>query len=173
MNSEKIIESGMTFGSFPVGNYFHIEKSKTYANIQDNVKIAEFLLLRHKQGSPVVWIIEAKSSSPRPETKQNFDDFINEISNKLVNAFSLGVASILKRHTFAENELSPQFKGLDLVETGFKFVLIINGHREEWLAPLLDALNNVLQPTIKTWALDPMAVAVLNENGARKFGLVK
>jgi hypothetical protein len=78
MTTQPIIESGMTFGLYPEGHCFHIEKSQTYQDIQEGVKIAELLLL-HPPNSPKVWIIEAKSSSPRPETQPGFDDFIEEI----------------------------------------------------------------------------------------------
>jgi len=173
MNSEVIIESGMTFGPFPAAECFYIEKSKTYAKIQQHVQMAEFLLLRHDRRNPVIWVIEAKSSSPKSETQPNFDNYINDIHDKLVNAFLLGMASCLKRHALASSELSQQFRKLDLAKTDFKFILIVNGHKDDWLVPLRDALYNALRATVRTWALSPMAVAVLNEVGARKYGLIE
>ena len=44
MTMNQIVESGMTFGPYPQGHCFFIEKSATYKKIQNNVKIAEFLL---------------------------------------------------------------------------------------------------------------------------------
>ena len=85
MTTEPIIESGMTFGPYPEGHCFYIEKSETYQKIKEGVKIAEFLLL-HSQDDSIVWIVEAKQSSPRPETQPNFDDFLLEIQEKLTNA---------------------------------------------------------------------------------------
>jgi len=65
------------------------------------VKMAEFLLLQQPEDdSPVVWIVEAKSSSPWPQSQADFDNFIEEIRQKLSNALSLG------RHPAAEVELS-------------------------------------------------------------------
>lgn len=65
MTTEAIIESGMTFGPFAAGECFYVEKSKCYGLIQDGVQMAEFLLLRQKQDhAPVIWVVEAKSSSP-------------------------------------------------------------------------------------------------------------
>lgn len=66
--------------------------------------MAEFLLLRQQQSGPTVWVVEAKSSSPRPETQPDFTAFIDEIRRKLTH--------------------------------GFRFVLVINGYKQEWLAPL-------------------------------------
>jgi hypothetical protein len=119
-------------------------KNKAYQEIQDGVKMAEFLLLRIQGNSLSVWIVEAKKSSPRPETQPNFDAFIGEIRDKLTNALTVGVASILNRHTAAAAELSDQFKNLNLATAGFRLVLIINGHQKSWLSPLQDALRRAL-----------------------------
>jgi hypothetical protein len=134
--------------------------------------MAEFLLLRTNNEKPVIWIVEAKSSTPRPETQPNFDNFIAEIREKLINAFSLGLASCLKRHQQAEAELPEDFKILDLSQADVKFVLVINGHQDAWLPPLQDALGIALRSTVKAWAFSPTSVAVINEVLAQQHGLV-
>jgi hypothetical protein len=92
-------ESGMTFGPYDEDYCFRVEVSKTYRAIQYNLQMAEFLLLRTQVNDPpFVWIVEAKQSSPRPESQPNFNEFISEIRDKLTNALSVGVASILERH---------------------------------------------------------------------------
>jgi hypothetical protein len=166
------IESEMTFGPYPDGDCFRIETSDVYQAIQQNVQMAEFLLLRAEEGMPpTVWIVEAKQSSPRPETQPNFDEFIGEIRDKLSNALGLGIASILKRHPLADAELSDQFKNLGLDAADFRLVLIINGHDEAWLPPLQDALRKELNSVAKTWALGPNAVIAINQVRAKQFGL--
>jgi hypothetical protein len=37
MTSEAIIESGMTFGPYPAGHCFYVEKSDCYSQIQEGV----------------------------------------------------------------------------------------------------------------------------------------
>ncbi len=173
MTTCPIIESGMTFGPYSPGQCFHIEKSKTYAAIQPGVKMAEFLLLRMDSGkASALWVVEAKSSSPRPETQQNFDEFIAEVCEKMINAFSLCWASCLKRHEQAVEELPEPFKELDLSQACVRFILVINGHRESWLAPLQEALREALRPTIKTWRFGPNSVAVINETLAKQYDLI-
>ena len=49
MTTQAIIESGMTFGPYPVGQSFYIEKSQCYQHLQEGVQIAEFLLLRQQK----------------------------------------------------------------------------------------------------------------------------
>lgn len=172
MTTDAILESGMRFGPYPAGLCFYIEKSQSYKRIEDGVQIAEFLLLRHKpEQDPVVWVMEAKSSSPRPQTQPNFDEFIDEIRVKLSNAFLLGIAARLNRHNAPANELPPPFQALDLQHTGFRFVLVINGHKEEWLPPVQEALSLALKPVVKTWALPPTSVVVMNHTLAEQCGL--
>ncbi|MDD2942057.1 MAG: hypothetical protein PHC51_03730 [bacterium] len=172
MTTQPIIESDMTFGPYPDGYCFRVEKSNCYAAIKDHVQMAEFLLLQVSNGKSVIWIVEAKSSTPHPKTQPNFDDFIAEIREKLVNAFSLGWAAILRRHPQAASELPDEFKKLDLSQADAKFVLVINGHKDAWLPPLHDALLKALRSTIKTWGLSPVSVAVINDSLATTYGLI-
>ena len=85
--------------------------------------MAEFLLLRSQK----LWIIEAKSSTPRPETQPNFDTFIEEVREKLSNALSLGLALCLKRHQY--EKLPKAFQELNLANVEFRLILVVNGHQ--------------------------------------------
>lgn len=173
MTTDAIFESGMRFGPYPPGQCFYIEKSQSYQRIEEGVQIAEFLLLRKKEGqAPIVWIVEAKQSSPNPANPADFQKYIEDIRNKLANAFLLGVAARLDRHNAPNNELPVPFQALDLQQTGFRFVLVINGHQEEWLPPVQEALALALKPVVKTWALPPTSVAVMNHTLAEQCGLV-
>jgi hypothetical protein len=168
MTAEAIIESGMTFGPYPVGQCFYIEKSQLYLRIQEGVQMAEFLLLRQKKGiPPAVWVVEAKSSCPR-----ELDSYINEIRIKLTNGFMLGVAVCLDRHLEAKSELPQAFKKLDIKTANFRFVLVVKGLPEYHLDVLKDALAVALMPVIKTWGLSAMSVFVFNEDRAKTHGLI-
>jgi hypothetical protein len=163
----------MTFGPYADGACFHIEKSRCYSQIQEGVQMAEFLLLRHKNGKPPeIWVVEAKQSSPRPETQPNFKAFIDEIRAKLTNGFLLGLAALMRRHPGAADELPAPFQTLDTQSLGFRFVLVINGHKQEWLDPLQSALSLALKPVVRTWALPATSVAVLNHELAQTHGLI-
>ena len=128
-----ITESGMNFGPFAQDECFHVERSKVYEAIQDGVKMAEFLWLRTNNSTsnnnPTIWIIEAKSSSPHPDNSPGkFEEFIDEIKQKLINALSLGLASVLARHPQAEQELPCAFKTINLSRVQVKFVLVLKDH---------------------------------------------
>jgi hypothetical protein len=170
---EPFIESGMTFGPYADTHCFRVETSATFKAIGDGVHIAEFLLIRVKPTSPPsVWVAEAKSSSPRPETELDFNKFIGEIRDKLTNALSLCIAAMLNRHPNTAAEVPDGFRHLDLATAGFRLVLIINGHPKAWLPPLQDAMRRALLATAKTWALGPNAVVVINHEEAKHSGLI-
>lgn len=168
MTTEAIIESGMTFGPYPAGQCFYIEKSACFARLKEGVKMAEFLLLRQQEKGPTVWVVEAKSSCPR-----DLSSYMDEIRVKLVNAFLLGLAVCLGRHPAADDELPMPFKKLNLTLADFRFVLVVRGVPEYHLAVLQDALATLLRPVIKTWSLPPASVVVLNEAKAQEHGLIQ
>lgn len=56
MTTDAIIESGMTFGPYPAGQCFYIEKSACYEKVEEGVQMAEFLLLKQQQQGPTVWV---------------------------------------------------------------------------------------------------------------------
>jgi hypothetical protein len=171
MTTEPIIESGMAFGPYPEGDCFYIEKCKTYRSIQTDVKMAEFLLYSARS-TPRIWIVEAKSSTPKPATAPNFDNFIEEVRDKLSNALSLCIATCLKRHN-TWSELPASFQKLDLETVEFGLVLVIKGHKGEWLPPLQDALRKALRPVVSTWKLSPTSVVVMNDFIAQKQGFIQ
>lgn len=167
MTTEAIIESGMTFGPYPAGQCFYVEKSTCYEKVQEGVQMAEFLLLRQQEQGTTMWVVEAKSSCPR-----DFTAYMDEIRGKLVNAFMLGVAACLGRHPTANDEMPQTFKELDLTSISFRFVLVIRGVPEHHLEVLQNALGALLKPVIKTWAMRPTSVMVLNEVNAQRHGLI-
>lgn len=165
-----ILESGMSFGPYPEEICFYIEKSDVYQKIKDGVPMVEFCLFREKKGKPMIWLVEAKSSTPHPHNKDDFKEFIDQIRDKWVDALVLMISIILKRHCY---ELPKSFQSLSLSKFGVKFVLVVHGYQEAWLSPLQDALKCHLRSTLKTWAFEPTSVVVLNEIGAQKYGLVQ
>lgn len=168
-----IDESGMTFGPYPSGHCFHIEKSALYTNIRQGVKMAEFLLLHADSDRPaMLWVVEAKSSSPQPKNEPDFSQFIMEVRGKWINALSLVLASRLGRHRQAGTDLPGSFKTFDLSRFDVRFVLVINGHRKSWLPPIQAALQKSLRPLVRTRNFAPTSVVVLNDELAVKHHLL-
>jgi len=101
MTTQSIIESGMTFRPYPEGHGFHIEKSQTYQDIQEGVKIAELLLL-HPPNSPKVWIIEAKSIGADVILLIAACLTPNEVTSLSACARNLGMEVLLEIHSEEE-----------------------------------------------------------------------
>lgn len=58
MTDVLIQESGMQFGPFSSDCCFIIEKSETYKQLNDRIKMAEFLLLRLTEiNPPMVYVV--------------------------------------------------------------------------------------------------------------------
>ena len=174
MRDVTISESGMSFGPFSASEIWQVETCALYKRIKEGVQIADFIVLRkRKEGQLVACIVEAKSSSPRPGTQPNFDEFIEEIRSKVSNAFTLTVATRLDRFRGELTNLPDAFQRLDLKTANFTFVLIIKEHKEAWLEPIQNALVKAMKGLVKAWNLPGASVAVLNEKGAIGKGLIE
>ncbi len=167
-----IEESGMSFGPFCEEHVFWVEQSTIYRQIQESLKIAEFVLLRKRtNNASSVCIVEAKGSSPKPKNEGDFYEFLEEIHQKMRNTFLLLLALHLKRVKDPKNELSKEFRNTDLSSVSILFILVIRDHEEHWLQPLKDALSKVLNYHKKIWKLDT-PVLVLNKALAQKYNLI-
>lgn len=174
MNDGPIFESGMQFGPYKDGHCFHVEKSQFYASIQDGIQIAELVLLKaNATGAKTLFIIEAKSSTPSPGNAQHFQQFVDEIRSKLLHGFLIVNSLRLPRHAKHQQDLPDPFKEVDLSSANYRFALVVNGHKKEWLPPLQEAIYRSLSPLIKIWNISPNAVIVFNHELAEKHGIAK
>lgn len=199
----------MTFGPYADGHCFRIEKSSIYKNINKDVKIAEFLLLKLTDNKiQTIQIVEAKETAPNltsTRTKRHDqdiedikneltiadnlgkleqirdklarlerDEYFDDVREKFINSLSLFIAIHLHRHPGSHSELPAPFTKFKIDDLNFQFVLVIKKSKEEWLPDLKDKLEKLLKPAVKTWhsAPQPHAVIVLNEDAARRHGLV-
>ena len=173
-----IEESGMNFGPFDENNVFHIEKSKVYCKIKENVKIVEFILKRND----ALLFIEGKSSSPQnlqisvTINKGNEIEVVNypspyilEVYNKFNNALNLLLSTNLKCYNDENNEINNFVDLTKFNSYKINFYLIINGHKKEWLRGIQDALQKQLLPQKKIWGVD---VIVMNDEIAKKNNLI-
>lgn len=166
-----INESGMKFGPYDPERLFQVEKSKTYERVKTDVKIAEFILLRSPETKPKILILEAKTSFSHP-TNPEFDNSIDEIADKFINAFNLFMAMYLKRYDY--NELSQTLQNINLEMVQFRLVLVIKNHQKDWVKSLKEGLykNKKLKALRQIWNLGEKTILVLNEEMARENHLI-
>lgn len=163
----EIIESNMHFGEFDEKQVFQIENSELYRNMGKGIRVVEFITVRDDKK---LEFIEAKSSSPKPlkDNSDRFDEYIDEICSKFIDSFNLYYSSILKRNK-GYYEMSDQFLKLDNSVVKFIFILVIKEHKKEWLMPINEAIKKRM---IKHSSIWKSTIAVLNEEGAKKRGLI-
>ncbi|MBF0561342.1 MAG: hypothetical protein HQL37_04840 [Alphaproteobacteria bacterium] len=176
--TERFCESEMWF--IPHPNMFRIEKSKIYQKNQQDLTMAEFLLLRDATPPEIgqsLWIVEAKTTFPNPNNPNNplghFDKSIGEICTNLVNAMLLGLGIYMGGYVGGADELPEAMRDMDLKAIKIKLVLIIKNHQERWLVVPRRALEKEIRRIIKIFGPSLFTVAVVNEKQAQDFGLVE
>ena len=157
-----IRESGMVFGEFPEDCVFKIENSNTHKIVGDGVKTVEFVYLQAKNK---LLFVEAKSSSPRYDTSiERYYEFIDEITDKFVHSFEMYMALKLRRY----EELSEKLATVDDSDMKYRFILVINGHKNDWLLPIQEELKIKLRYHHNIWKSEVVAI---NEQTAKSWNL--
>ena len=163
----EISESGMLFGDYRPEQLFRIENSDLHMHIKPNVKSVEFVLLRNEKN---LLFVEAKSSSPKSETDEGkYQEFLNEIMEKFVYSFNILCAWRLGRLEDTD-EIGSDIKEVNFKDAKFVFILVINGHKKEWLLPLQDELRGKMRYYRAIWNSQ---VVVMNEEIARERHLIR
>jgi len=155
-------ESQMTF-SFPKEEVYRIEKSNLLAKV--HLKATECAVWRNGK----VVFVEAKSSTPRPQKEEQFEQFICDITDKFVHSITFYNAVMLRHQ---EEVIPDVLKGVDLCAAQYSFILVIHGHKLEWLPPLMDALRSRMSDMLKLWNISDIEVKVINDQMALDAQLI-
>ena len=158
-----IQESGMTFGPFQEDQIYWIEKASAYKSLGQGIKSVEFV---YKKNADKLFFIEAKSSSPKKE-RENFDEYIDDISEKFIYSFNLWLTLYLQRR---KDNIAPDLLDASMKTNIFSFILVINGHKQDWLPPIKEALERKLMVERKIWN---HKVIVINDSLAKTNGLIR
>ena len=168
-----IEESEMQFGNYPDDAVFHLEKSPQYQDkLRSNgVKSCEFILFKEN----ALYFIEAKKSCPNQisadtaiEKVEKYHEYIADITNKMRHSLALYANILLKRHDCTG--VPPSLLETDLTGKELKLVLVVKNAQPQWLIPLSEKLNRVLNPETGIWKCS--RIFVINEATARDMHLV-
>ena len=163
-----IVESNMLL-PFDNQNAYRIEQANIVQEKRD-IKVCEYFALINGR----MLLIEAKSSSPRPENKIKFDKFIDEISQKFIDTLLLFNALSIGRHGEAErNNLPTNIQQIPLANVQYAMYLIVHGNEIEWMEPILAALKLKLKHCLKSWNIQDINVYAINHETAKTKGLIK
>lgn len=162
-------ESFMKF-SFADDDVFRIEDDPLVENIK-GIESCECIVLLN----PNVALIEAKSSSPQPklENQERFKEFIDDIKKKFSDSLRLFNEIKAKKHgEEAYLRLPVNLLGITISPDQYLIILIIHGHKLEWLIGLIDALRDSLREVVNQWNIKDSNIKVFNEEEALKHQLI-
>lgn len=166
-NDITIDESGMKFGIYNAEDCYIIENSQGHKSLGDGFKMVEFTLLRPEG----LYVIEAKTSIPRPASIPDYDNFWQDIIEKMDNALQLHVIAHMKRNDIAYNELPLKMKEINWQSIPFLLRLVIPGVPDGYLPQLTDAFRIRAAKLKRKWILKDLHIAVINENKAKNTNL--
>ena len=164
-------ESGLLF-RFPIDALWDVEKSGLYGSIEQNNKIAEFMFCDVDMTAKAnkIWIIEAKTTAPK-----NAQEFVSEVSEKFINTASLFAAVRLGFHPRFPDVLPRLLRDCICKSSDIRLALVVTHPAcpQELLAPLKDALVNVLRSKLKIWGMKSTQIVVYNHALAKQMNWLK
>ncbi|HUW39985.1 MAG TPA: hypothetical protein VMV90_03175 [Rectinemataceae bacterium] len=168
------IESGMVFVRSRDG-FFNVEKSATMGSIGDGVKICEFFSRIERNGKPKLFLVEAKSSSPKPASSggkpDRWEDYSAGIYEKFINALLIYLGLKTGRKYAVRSELPSAIAEDELGSLAILPCLVLRDHPVEALPPVQDELRMRLDHVVKSFRLEqPIAI---NRDMAISYGLVE
>lgn len=173
--SKIVYESGVNFGPFDENEFFHIEKSKIYQKLGEDIKTVEFVFLQKNKN---LIFLEAKTTCPNAEhrydTSKNelkYDEYYSDITQKIKDSMQLLIAALVGRIEDTDEIGKDIKKKSVLKEAKFKFVLVITTAKatESWLPGPKAEIEQRLLPLRKIWGFD---IIVLNKSMAIERGLI-
>ncbi|EGR0774562.1 hypothetical protein EW121_09725 [Vibrio cholerae] len=163
-----ITESGVTFGQFSVEDCYQIEHSQGHNSLGQGFKMVEFTYLTDQK----LFVVEAKSSIPKPTNQPDYDDYWCEIFEKFENALLLQMMAYVKRNSVANAELPINHKDMDWQQTSLQLRLVIPTVPTQHLTQITDKFRLKLSKLKKLWNIKDTHIFVLNEEMARREGLL-
>ena len=164
---KQIVESSMTF-EIDEDMLYHMEKSALVTGTK-YFKTPEFVCLRDER----VVVVEAKTSVPKPESKENFKEYLMEIREKFANALALLNACWSKRNSEELSNMPEAMQKVTVLGADYRLYLVVATAQEEWLVNVNNAFKSELQILFKTWKIQDTAFKAITKVKAIQLGLVK
>lgn len=151
MSNELMVhESGLMF-TLDQDRAYLPERESFYQSLsaKASIKICDIICLNLIDE---LLVIEVKSSSPREHHR-----FVQEIKQKFVDTLLLYIGAVLKRKN-TQSDTLPMALQESALRQKIRLVLIINGHKREWLSPLRDNLRQECRALEKVFSLEETQV---------------
>lgn len=160
-------ESNMRF-QYEDESIYCIESADILAKIK-GCKACEFIALKDNN----ILVVEAKSSSPKPQSQEDFDQYITDITQKFSDTILLYNAIRIGRHGELNlNEIPQNVREIELNNVNYCLYLIVHGHQLAWMQPIQDALKQSLKHLLRLWNIPERNVKAINDEIALEKGLI-
>lgn len=147
-----------------------VEAKKSAPKILNKIRIDK--LIRNEKEKVLQLEVNTADFFDNLEKRLKHDDFFDDIKGKFKDTLSLFVAIRSNLHDKTDMELPENFRRFQLSEMCFRFILVIKKHELKWLPELQSKVEKELNSMLKIWNLSPISVEVLNEERAKKRGLI-
>ena len=163
----EFVESYMRF-SFEDDLVFRIELDPL-VNELSGIKVCECVVLISEN----IALIEAKSSSPRPDNKEDFDSWIEDIKEKFVDSLNLFNDIKDKKHgEEAFLRIPALLRNVQIDPNRYVIYLIVHGNELEWMPGIQDALREALREAVEKWNLLDSNIKAINHDTALEKKLI-
>ena len=163
----EFVESFMRF-SFEDDAVFRMESDPLLFELK-GVKSCECVVLIREN----VALIEAKSSSPRPENKEDFDGWIRGIKEKFSD--SLVLFNDIKQKKYGEEaffRMPSKLRELSIDPDKYLIYLIVYENELEWMPGIQDSLREALRDVVEEWNLQDSNIKAINDKTALEMRLI-
>ena len=163
----EVIESYMRLNLKEETSYL-VERSEILRRLP-NVMACECVTLMNDR----LCLIEAKSSAPAPRNKEDFNEFIGDISQKFTDTLLFFNALCLNRHeSKSVNESVPTVLSNNL-RRDYVLYLIVHGHEEAWMAEIQDALKLEMGHVLNAWGISDVNLKAVNHDTALRMHIIE
>lgn len=167
MGNRVYVESEMRF-MFDDERILLLEKQPFFATMQD-VRACDFITLQKRKTGSILLFIEAKSSAPK--RTEPLEQYLQEVYEKFWHSLLLYIGTIFKRFREGPEDIPKDMRNKSNLSGKITCILVVRGHKSEWLPPLQEALRKRAKPLRTAFSLRD--VFVTNEAGAARHQLVK
>lgn len=163
----EFVQSFMRF-SFSDDSIFMIESDPVITQAQ-GIKSCECVVLINEH----VALIEAKSSSPRPDNKEDFDTWIGEIKEKFSDSLMMFNGIKKKEYGDAAYERIPvKLREMNISPEQYVIYLIVQDNEFEWMIGIQNALREAMRDVIEQWNLQDSNIKAINDVLAKEMNLI-
>lgn len=163
-----IKESGVDFGLYHVDDCYLIESSNGFKKLGDNFKTVEFSYIKNSR----IYFVEAKSSIPRPISKDDYEGFWLDIITKIEHSLLLQMMACSKVNKIAMLDLPVNHQAINWGNIKIHLRLVIPEVPTDLLPGMTDVFRQKAKMIKRMWQIPDGNIFVINKQKGQREGLI-